>query len=106
MGVVVSSLAILYLLFFLLGKEVISSSAFVSYTVSTGPFSGRQPSALSTIAANLSTRAYASTGYQHQNKSTVPTTASISDPCRYLEQSYAGGDCMAIVGTVDVYYWP
>ncbi len=107
MGIVVSSLTILYLLFSLVGKEVLSSSASVSsYTVSTGPFSDLPTSALGTIGANLSTLAYASTEGQYQNKSAVSTNASISDPCRYLEQTYAGGDCMVIVGTVDVYYWP
>ena len=102
MGIVVSSLTILYLLFSLVGKEVLSSSASVSYTVSTGLFSGRPPSALGTITANLSTQAYASTGYQHQNKSAVTTNASVSDPCRNINLQ----NCWAVVGTVDVYYWP
>ena len=105
MGIVVPSLAILYILSSLISKEVLSTSVF-PYTVPTGASSHFPTSALGTSAGNLSALAYASTRDQYQNKSALPTTASISDPCRYLEQSYAGGDCVAIAGTVDVYYWP
>lgn len=98
MGIVVPSLAILYLLFSLVSKEVLSSSASVSsYTVPTGASSHLPTSVLGTLAGNLSTLANASTRGQYQNKS-----ASISNACRYLDQQ----DCFVIVGTVDVYYWP
>ena len=107
MAIVVPSLATLYLLFSLVCKEVLSSSAYVSsYTVPTGASGSLPTSALGTLAGNFSALATASTRGQYQNKSALATTASISDACRYLEHSYAGGDCFAIVGTVDVYYWP
>ena len=107
MGIVVPSLAILYLLTSFVSKEVLSSSASVSsYPVPTGASSHLPTSALGTLAGNLSSLAYPSTKDQYQNKSALTTTASISDACRYLETSDAGADCYAIVGTVDVYYWP